>query len=196
MAGGRAAILLAASIGLAGCASGGGGGIPAPPPPLDLRGATVMLLPVPAPAPAQIDRELGFWLTDRGARTTWLLPDELREVVQRSPGWRVRLDALPPGIADEGGGDLRVRDPLFREILRLAAVTDADYALLPLQVGVADAAPDLAARGAALQLTAALAEVRTGRVLWFGTVRGEPAPEGESYSVASLAEALARALLR
>jgi hypothetical protein len=157
-----------------------------------------MLFPVPAPAPTQIDRELEFWLTDRAPQAEWVLADELRRVVERTPGWRLRLDALPPGIADIGGGNLRVRDPLFGDLRRLAAVTDAGYAVLPLSVAaVADTAASAAGGFAtALQLTVALADARSGRVVWLGSVRGEGAADSEARRAASVAEALARALLR
>lgn len=193
----QAALVLGATAFAACTGRSGDDEPPAPPAPLDLRGTRVMLLPVPAPAPAQIDRELQFWLTDRAPQAEWLLPAELQEVVDRSPGWRIRLDALPPGVVDTGGGDLRVRDPLFGDLRRLAAVTDAGYAVLPLRIrAVADTAIDPEGpTTSALELTAALAEVRSGRVIWFGAVRGEAAPEGDARRAASVAESLARALL-
>ena len=172
------------------CAGGREPGPPAPPPtPPDLTGARVMVLPAQVGSPAQLDAELGFWLTDRGEHTIWLLPDALQRTVDRSRAWRVRLDALPRRVVDAGGGDLRVTDPLYGVLRRLGAVEDTNVALVPVA-----ARPALDSAGLALELTAAVVDIRAGRVVWLGTVRGDAA-ESDEASVAAAAEALARALI-
>lgn len=182
--------VVAAGLLLAACGGGGEPGVPAPPPtPPDLTGARVMVLPAQVGSPAQLDAELAFWLTDRGATTTWLLPDALQRTVDRSPAWRVRLDALPRRVVDTGGGDLRVADPLYGVLRRLGAVEDTNVALVPVA-----ARPALDSAGVALDLTAAVVDIRAGRVVWLGTVRGG-ASESDEASVAAAAEALARALI-
>jgi hypothetical protein len=163
-------------------------GVPEPPPPArDLTGAIILLLP--SQGQAGLDAELAFWLRERAPRTTWILPDRLQPVVDRSPGWRVQLDALPPGFT-EYGGSRRVTGQLYDHLRRLGAMLDARLALVPYPAAVADSA------GIALELTGVLVDVVGGRVLWHGTVRSDPAPPGTEPSAASAAEALARALSR
>lgn len=165
-------------------------GEPGPPPPAPaLEGVRVMLLPARAGDPEQLDRELEFWLTDRAPATDWVLPAELQAAADRAPGWRLRLDALPRRVEEVHRGELRVRDPLYGNLRRLGAVVDANYAFMPVAWVEA---PDTA--GVAGVLTAALVDVRGGRVLWMHTVRGEPSA-GRDAAVTSAAAALARSLL-
>lgn len=182
--------LVLASALLAACGGGGEPGAPAPPPaPPALAGMTVMLLPAQVGSPAQLDAELAFWLTDRAVYTEWRLPAELQRTVDRSPAWRVRLDALPRRVVDTGGGDLRVVDPLYGTLRRLGAIEDTHAALVPVSVRRAVVGEEVW-----LELTAALVDIRAGRVVWLGTVRGSEAGT-EDAAVASVAEALARALV-
>lgn len=160
--------------------------VPEPPPvPPDLTGAFVLLLPTQGEP--GLDAELAFWLGERAPMTTWVPPERLREVVARSPGWRLRLDALPPGFT-ELRGTRRVSGQLYDHLRRLGAILDARLALVPYASPVVDSA------GVALQMTGVLVDVVGGRVVWHGTVRGDPAAPGERPSPASAAEALARAL--
>lgn len=160
-----------------------------PPPPPDLAGVPVMLLPARVGAPEGLDAELAFWLGERAPHTEWLLPEELQRVVDRSPAWRVDLATLPRHLMDMGSGDLRVPDPMYGTLRRLGAVVDAYHALVPLAVG-----PVTTDEGPALELTAALVDIRAARVVWVGTVRGDVSSEGPP-SAASVAEALAQALV-
>ncbi|HUG41303.1 MAG TPA: hypothetical protein VMM12_12505 [Longimicrobiales bacterium] len=158
-----------------------------PPPPPDLTGALILLLP--SQGDPRFDSELAFWLAERAPRTTWILPDRMRAVVDRSPGWRVQLDALPPGFT-EVGDRRRVTGGLYDHLRRLGAVLDARLALVPYP----SSAPVADSAGVALELTGVLVDVVGGRVVWHGTVRGGPAPPGAQPSVASAAQALAQAL--
>jgi hypothetical protein len=176
------------AVGLLGACSGRGEpDAPAPAP--SLAGARVMLLPARAQAPEQLDSELAFWLVDATPETEWVLPAELQAAVDRAPAWRLRLDALPRAVVDVGGGDRRVRDPLYGALRKLGAVVDADLAVIPLS-----AAELSDSTGVQLALAAALVDIRGGRVLWLETVRGERNPE-RGAAVASVAETLARLLV-
>lgn len=146
----------------------------------------VMLLPAQS-EPAEVDPELSFWLQEMAPRTEWIPPATLQSIVDRSPGWRVQLGTLPPGIA-EVRGRRRVHEPLFGHLRRLGAMVDTRLALLPFPAETMDST------GVVLEITALLVDVVGGRVLWMGTVRGDAAPQGGRPSVASAAEALARAL--
>lgn len=137
------------------------------------------------------DAEIAFALRERGDRVDWVFPDELRRALARAPGVRVRMDALPVG--DFRSREVkRIGDPLYGEIRRLGGLSDASVALVPIDVGrraTAEGEPP------ALEIAAALLEVRGGRVLWFGVV--DAAVDGGSGAppLARAADALARALL-
>lgn len=174
----------------AACGGRGDDSEPAPPPPPpDLAGVRIMLLPVRAPAPPRLNAELAFWLQDRTPATDWVRPDELQRVADRTPAWRLRLDALQRPVMDMGRGDRRVRDPLYGALRQLGAVVDSDYALVPL--GVMEST-DTA--GVALSMAVAVVQIRGGRVLWMHTARGERHPE-RGTAIASVAEAVARSLM-
>jgi hypothetical protein len=189
-------VLAGLLVGLAAWAACGGrgdpGGLgepgPAPPPP-DLTGVRVMLLPARTTAPGQLDEELEHWLTGRAEATDWVLPAELQAAADRSPNWRLRLDAMPRLITGTRRSDLRIRDPLYGNLRRLGAIIDANYAFMPVAWG--EAADSLGVVGL---LTAAIVDVRGGRVVWLHTVRGEPSATADA-AVASTAEALARTLI-
>ena len=147
-----------------------------------------MLLPVRAPAPGQIDAELAFWLGERLPTTEWLLPDRLQRTLDRAPAWRVQLDGVARRITDTGGENYRILDPLYGTLRQLGAVVDADYALVPVRALVGQDSV-----GTVIRLTAAVVDIRGGRVLWLHTVDGDPAGDAAAAS-ASAAERLARML--
>lgn len=138
------------------------------------------------------DPELAYALGERSASVRWVFPSELREVLARSPGVSVRIDALPVGMFMQAEIN-RVGDPLYGDLRRLAALTGADIALIPVEVR---ARADTASSGVArVEIAAALLSARTGRVYWFGIVEGESGAPHEVRTVASAAQALARRLV-
>lgn len=160
--------------------------------PPDLRGSRVMVLPVQEKrgVPGNLDAELAFGLQERGEGVTWILPEALDEALVTSPGMDVSLRSMPVGMFD-GGEVRRVGDPLYGQLRRLSALTDADWALIPVRAAaVADADGTVA-----VQLWATLIHVRTGRVLWFGVVEGERAAPDDPRGLASAMDKLARTLL-
>ena len=182
---GTTVALLAALLAACGGRAGGAGDTPPAP---SLAGARIMLLPARAGSPAQLDAELAFWLTDRAPYTEWLLPAALQATVDRHPAWRVRLDALPREVVDADGG-LRILDPLYGALRQLGAIEDTNLALVPVS-----ARTEADGIGATLELSAALVDIRAGRVVWLGTVRGR-GPDAGGAAVSAAAEALARALV-
>ncbi len=157
----------------------------------DLRESRVMVLPmqsfVGVRGPA--DEELGFALRERGEQVDWILPDEVRAALRRSPSLRADIEALPVGVFLRREVR-RIGDPLYGEIRRAAAVTDASLALLPVQVRHRPESPE---QSEALEVVAALIDVRSGRVLWFAILEG-PGSASDPAALASAMEALARAL--
>jgi hypothetical protein len=163
------------------------GGVP------DLRGARVLLLPVQGVSGTglDVDAELLYALRSAGPSVRWMAGEELQEIAARAG----RLGADPqnlPVAVFEAGEVRRVGDPLFGELYRLAAMTDAGYALLPITVQAEG--PD--ADGlVALNLNAALLDPRSGQVLWQGILQGTAGEAGSPGPLASAAEALAQRVL-
>lgn len=187
--------MLCVAVCAAAVACGGRGDVAGPEPvpaPPDLTGHRIMLLPVRVPATERLDAALGMWLTDLHPTTEWLLPAELQAAADRAPAWRLRLSRIERPVADVGGGERRIIDPLYGALRQLGAVVDADYALVPVAVTATDPA---GAAGARLEMAVAVVDIRGGRVLWLHTARAEGNPEADA-TVATLAEAVARSLVR
>lgn len=202
---------IAALVGLAACGGGSGDG-PMPVPGFGmLGGQRVLLLPVHYVQPAaggwvggassaddalrHVNAEIAFALGERKGTTQWILPAEIARGVARQPAMGVHVYALsadPIRRAALGRAD-RVRDPLYGEVRRLAALFDARYAVFPVELGY-EPPPESGGEGRA-GLWTVLLDVRTGFVLWSGTVRGEPGPAASEVTVARAAQALARQLV-
>lgn len=156
----------------------------------DLRGSQVIVLPVQLktglPQDLQADPEMAHALRSRGAGVEWTFPPELDELLQRSPGVRVPIRALPVHVFLQAEVN-RVGDPLFGHLVRLGGITGADVALIPVELRYGD--------GGAFVLAAALVGIRTGRVAWYGVVEGAPGGVSDPAALASVTENLARTLL-
>jgi hypothetical protein len=138
-----------------------------------------------------LDAEVAFGLRSRGPDVTWILPADLQNVLDRSPALGSRIRGLD--IAAFGVGEVRrIGDPLYGDLRRLASVVDGQVALIPLQASVV---ADTAGAGTAVALSATLIDVRSGRVLWFGVVKGDTRDPADAGTLASAADALARTLL-
>jgi hypothetical protein len=186
---GRRPVVALVAVALAACGGGRQAFEPGPPPPIpDLSGIRVMLLPVRAPAPGQIDAELAFWLGSQMPTTEWILPEELQRTLDRAPAWRVQLDGMARRIGDTGGDNLRILDPLYGTLRQLGAITNADYALVPVRARTGQDSV-----GTVVRLTMAVVGIRGGRVLWLHTIDGDGAADVAAAS-ASAAERLARML--
>lgn len=153
----------------------------------------MLLFPLQAGADAgsEVDAELHFALREAGPSVEWLAGAELDEIAGRAGRLGADPRNLPVGIFEMGEVE-RVGDPLFGAFYRLAAMTDASYALLPIS---AQTRTDANGR-ARTSLNAALLDPRSGRVLWQGIVEGEPGEPGSPVVVASMAERVAGRLLR
>lgn len=136
------------------------------------------------------DAELAFGLHERGVAVEWILPDQVEEVLQRSPGIRASLTGLPVGQFLQAEV-LRVGDPLYGELRRLGALVDAEVVLLPVQMALAaDAGSEPTVR-----VWTALIDIRTGRVLWFSILDGGAFPAGDPRGLASAVETMTRTML-
>lgn len=179
-------------LGGTGCSSS-----PAPPGPgeatgalPDLRSRTVMVLPVQlkrgVPRGVLADSELAHALRTRGEAVSWVFPPELEEALERSPGVPARITGLPVQFFLQAQVN-RVGDPLFGHLYRLAGLTGADVALIPVELRYGEAGT--------YTLAAALVATRNGSVAWYGVMEGEPGGAEDPATLASLAERMARALL-
>lgn len=153
----------------------------------DLRGTSVMVFPVQLVSDErhrdELDRELAFAVKEAGVG--WQLPEALEQAARRSPGVEVRLRDLPVGqfLVREVR---RVGDPLFGYLIRLNALTGGAVALIPVAAASGGDAPG----DVPWTLSAALIDARSGRVIWYGSVEGSPAPPGSPAGMASVAQAL------
>jgi len=161
--------------------------------PPDMRGSRVMVLPIQSEAGVggDGDAELAFALGAIDSGIDWILPDALDEALQRSPGLGARSTGLQVGMFLRSEVE-RVGDPLYGDLRRLGALVDADIALLPVRV--APGAPGASGQ-APLEAMVALVMVRTGRVIWFGVVAGDPGAHDDPAVLASTMDRLARRLL-
>ena len=149
-----------------------------------------MVLPVQlrsgVPQGLEADPELAFALRNRGEGVTWVFPPEMDRILERSPWVPVQIRGLPVQIFLQAEVN-RVGEPLFGYLLRLAGMTGADVALIPVQLKYAESG--------AYVVSAALINNRTGRVIWYGVVEGTAGGAQNLASLASVAEVLAKALL-
>jgi hypothetical protein len=185
-------LLLLASIGCAGRTAPPSADASSSLPP-DLQGATVMVLPVQtvdASAVAGLDREIAYWLAERGSRVKWVFPPALRDALARSPALGIELGALAVGAFTRGEVK-NIGDPLFGDLHSLGALTSARVALVPVRAAFV---PD-GAGGGRIEIGVALIETTGGRVLWFGVVAGSPGELGSQAAAASAAQALARRIV-
>jgi len=132
------------------------------------------------------DPELAHSLRTRGEEVSWIFPDEMDEILARSPGVPAQIRGLPVQMFLQAEVD-RVGDPLFGHILRMGALTGADVALIPVELKYGE--------GEAYLISAALLGIRTGHVVWYGMLEGDSGEARHPATLASVTEKLARALL-
>lgn len=154
-----------------------------------LLGQRVLLLPaqrlVPAPEAAalardgtallrRLDEELAFALQERALGALWSDAGEVAGMARRNPTYAPDPLTLPvPGAAQWRAGD-PVREPLGSQLRALAALADARWAVLPLELQLTVA--DGMARAV---VGLALVDVRTAQVLWVGATPGTAVPVSE-----------------
>lgn len=158
----------------------------------DLTGRTVMVLPVQAlqGVGGDADAELAFALQSRMEAVDWVTPGELRNAVEASPSLDAPLEGLPVRVFLRTEVE-RVGDPLYGVLRRLGGLTGGEAALIPVLVRYRPAA---AGTPGAVEVAAALLDVRSGYVLWYGVEDGEPGSATDAGVLASALDALARRL--
>jgi len=175
------------------------GGPPPPPGPgtssgfaPDLRGRRVMVLPVQQNRGVRgdPDAEIAFGLGERDVEVTWIMPAEVEEVLNRSPGIQANTRGLP--VSQFLTAEVqRVGDPLYGDLRRLGSLVAAEAVLVPVQASL-EAEPGSEPR---VRLWTALIEIRTGRVLWFSVLEGAAYAATDPRGLASAVDVMARSLL-
>lgn len=162
-----------------------------------LSGQRVMLLPIQRNAGigGDIDGELLFALQQRVSAVDWVGPVELQRAVAQSPVMDIPLDRLPIDAFFVSEVD-RVGDPVYGVLRRTAALGDSDFALIPLALTSTVPSVDLAGEEEfveGISLLSTLLDVRSGRVLWLGSV-GREGPVDSPGTLVGVMEELARSL--
>ncbi|NNF28706.1 MAG: hypothetical protein HKN73_15890, partial [Gemmatimonadetes bacterium] len=87
----------------------------------------------------------------------------------------------------------RIGEPLFGYLIRLSGLTGSPVALIPVASQSEPVGP-----GGEVEWSVATAviDARSGRVVWYGTVVGEPAAPDSPVGLANAAQALVRRLAR
>jgi hypothetical protein len=174
----------------------------------DIGGQRVMLLPVqqivPAISPPEsadtmrsaqalsveslraIESELSYWMPEHAHRVQWVLPDAIERAASGSAALRISVRDL--SVRDFQRARLeRIGDPLYGDLRRMAAVTDARLAFLPIG---AVWIPEQGGSGR-VHIAAALIDTVGGRVLWYGVAASIVGASDDAAVTASAARALA-----
>jgi len=138
------------------------------------------------PDRAALDAEIAYWLKQNN-KTRWFLGDQIDRALERSPGLDVHPRELAVGIFQRGMVE-RIGDPLFGDIRKLAAVFDANVAVLPVGAEYVGASRETARLQIATALIAMDADVK-----WFGIIEGTESGVDSQAAIASAAQAFARA---
>jgi hypothetical protein len=167
-----------------------------------LRATTVMVFPVQdgsvPSADAQLrhwsidratlDAEIAYWLPQLAPKAKWVLPELIDRVLARSPSLVIDPRSLAVG-SFQRAQVRRIGDPLFGDLRRLAAVLDAQIAVIPIAAEYLGAEPAVAAPTVATAVINAL----DGTVIWFGVIEGAEKGVGSEGAIAAAAQAFARA---
>ena len=132
-----------------------------------------------------IERSLG----DRGFRTSWTYPPALARSAKRNAGYvtdpySLAAERLRSGVRM---ADDRLAEPLASQLRGIVAVTDARYALFPVELRFERAADGMIRP----VLHVALLDARGSSVRWMGDVRGAAATNITPTTLESVAFALA-----
>jgi hypothetical protein len=159
----------------------------------DLRGQRVMVLPIQRTTTVRddADSEIEYVFSERGEGVDWVFPGELSRALERSPGMQTSARGLPVSMFLESEVN-RVGDPLYGRLRRLGALVNSDLVFLPVRMrySAVNTAGEMG-----IEISAALIQVRTGRVVWYGVVGGQPGPVDNFANVATAVEALAAQVL-
>jgi hypothetical protein len=140
---------------------------------------------------ASLDSVLADSLSGRGLGGLWIFPPALRRTISRNPTYlsdlsNIRaLDAVRVAMRKR---DDPLTEPFASQLRALAGVSDARYALIPLELRFEPILPGTSGRAA---LRSALVDARGAQLVWVGEVLGDPHETFGSAVLASLARRVA-----
>lgn len=137
---------------------------------------------------ATLDAEIAYWLPQLAPKTKWVLPELIDRVLARSPSLAIDPRALAVG-SFQRAQVRRIGDPLFGDLRRLAAVLDAQLAVVPIAAEYLGPEP----AAAAATVSAAVINALDGTVIWFGVIEGTEKGIKAEGTIAAAAQAFARA---
>ena len=126
--------------------------------------------PDEAPLLKLLDEEIADAFRKRGVRGNWTFAEELIASANRNAGLAGNPLGLPvAGIRRIKAGDTPLPEPLASYIRTLVSLTNARYAIMPLETKV-----DVTAERRKGSLNLLLIDSRTARVMWAGEVESQP----------------------
>ena len=114
-------------------------------------------------------------LTGRRLAAKWSFPSTLSRAARRNPTYLTdpyAIRATPAVLLQLRKPDDALAEPVASQLRALAGVSDARYALIPLDLRF----DRVESGGGRSAIRLALVDVRTARVTWWGEVQGEPRP--------------------
>ena len=173
-----------------------------PPPvavaPMDLGGQRVLILPVQGVGGMSFTRddvtaEVVAALRARDTRTQWIDPARLRRTLSQSPNFAPDPGALP-NDSYLHRGERSISGQLADVVRRYSALTEARIVVIPRAARFMPAADS--GGGGHVRMSVAVADARTGLLVWFGEVDGPPvANPTDRRAIVGAAEALARSMV-
>ena len=136
----------------------------------------------------RVDSTLESLLTDRGVNQ-WVYPPALTRSAKRNPTYLINPHSIRASGAIRAASrtpQQMILEPLASQLRGLAGVSDARWALVPLELRFVT---DGATRSRA-QLSLAVIDVRGSQVRWSGDVMGDSHAD---YSFAAIVSAVQRA---
>ena len=132
----------------------------------------------------KVDDEIAFALRERGLKAKWAFPEDLARSSKRNPGYAVdpysiSVDPLAPVERDP---EKHIGEPLAGQLRAFAALFNARYALIPVEMTLA---PDAGGGRATLHLV--LVDTRGAKLTWKGDVHGDVAKSFSPAIAAGLA---------
>lgn len=113
-----------------------------------------------------LDQEITDSFKKRGVRSNWVFPQELIASATRNAGLAGNPLSLPvAGIRRIKVGDTPLSEPLATDIRNLVSLTNARYAMMPLEIKLNISGVQ---RTAAMRVL--LIDARTARVVWAGDI--------------------------
>ncbi len=135
-----------------------------------------------------LDDEIAFALSERGLKSHWMMAPDLERTVARNEGYAPDPQALAAGEIRSGqkAAEWQLREPLASQLRALLALTDARYALFPVEMRITGSNGS----GHAM-LHLVVIDVRRSQVQWSGDLAGASMTKFSRAIAADIASRLA-----